>query len=306
MEYLPIVIIFMLLAAVFCLLAKLLFLRKDFEVLVKDVRHKLRTETNTPLTTSSSDRTVRRLAAELNTELTALRTKKLLLDTGNTELQNAVTYAAHDLRTPLTSINGYLELLEEEDLNDKAAEYCGVIRERTETLKALTEELFQFSVMKNTADEIEIKPVNLNRELEIALAAAYQPLSDAGITPEIHIPKEPIIRELDQKALQRIFGNILNNAAKYASGKLSVTIEPDGTIIFSNPAPSLSEVEVEKLFDRYYTVENAKGATGLGLSIAKLLTERMGGQIKADYVTGEFNLLIQFMNRTAAGNRIQE
>ena len=176
---------------------------------------------------------------------------------------------AHDLRTPLTAISGYLELLEEQPLEENALRYCQVIRERTESLKALTEELFQYSVMENTSEELKKEKVILNKELEKALAASYQMLSEAGITPEIQMPEEAVVRVLDQKALQRVFGNILSNAAKYSSGSLLVTLAPDGLILFSNPAPSLSEIEVGRLFDRFYTVDNAKASTGLGLSIVK-------------------------------------
>ena len=269
MEYLPAIIIIVLLTVVFYLLARQILVRRDLKAIVQDLREKLGSDTNTPITTSSSDQTVRSLATELNTELSAIRTQKLRLDNQNTELQNAVTNVAHDLRTPLTAISGYLELLEEEHLEDSALRYCQVIRERTESLKALTEELFQYSVMENTSGELKKERVILNKELEIALAASYQMLSEAGITPEISIPEEAVVRELDQKALQRIFGNILNNAAKYSSGSLFVTLDPDGLILFSNPAPSLSEIDVGKLFDRFYTVDNAKASTGLGLSIEK-------------------------------------
>lgn len=296
MEYLPVIIIIVLLTAVFYLLAKQFLVRRDLNAIVKDLQDKLSSDTNTPITTSSSDQSVRSLASELNIELSAIRTQKLRLDNQNTELQNAVTNVAHDLRTPLTAISGYLELLEEEPLEDSALRYCQVIRERTETLKALTEELFQYSVMENASEELKKEKVILNKELEKALVASYQMLSEAGITPEIQMPEEAVVRVLDQKALQRVFGNILSNAAKYSSGSLLVTLAPDGLILFSNPASSLSEIEVGKLFDRFYTVDNAKASMGLGLSIAKLLTEKMGGKIHANYTDGVFEVSVLFEN----------
>ncbi len=294
MEYLLAVIIIILFGAVFGLRAKLFFVQRDIAAIVKDLKDKMNSDTNTPIMTASSDRTVCRLASELNAELSVLRAQKLRLDNRNTELQNAVTNIAHDLRTPLTSISGYLELLEEEQPEGKLAGYCEVIRERTEALKELTEELFQYSVTENTADELKKEPLILNNELEKALAAAYRTLSDAGIKPDINMPDEPVVRELDCKALQRVFGNILGNAAKYSSGELSVTLDADGTIQFSNPAPSLSEIEVGKLFDRYYTVENAGASTGLGLSIAKLLTEKMDGNISASFKDDIFEIVLRF------------
>ncbi len=294
METMLSLVIVLLSAALCCLAAKLFLMRRDLKEVIAELREKLQTDTNTLIVTASSDRAVRRLAAELNAKLAELRARKLQLDCRSTELQNAVTNIAHDLRTPLTSISGYLELLEEEVPEGRASDHCGVIRERTDVLRALTEELFCYSVTESASDPPRKEPVVLNDELEIALAAAYRPLTNAGIVPDIRMPAAPVIRELDKHALQRVFGNVLQNAVKYAAGKLTVSLEADGTIVFSNPAPSLSEVEVGRLFDRFYTVENARGSTGLGLSIARTLTERMGGAIKADHTNGEFRITIRY------------
>ncbi len=99
---------------------------------------------------------------------------------------------------------------------------------------------------------------------------------------------------MDAAALRRIFDNILSNAVKYADGDLTVSLLPNGTVTFSNSAPSLSRVQAERLFDRFYTVEAARNATGLGLSIAKLLAEKMGGTIAAQYESGRLHISIAF------------
>ena len=111
-------------------------------------------------------------------------------------------------------------------------------------------------------------------------------LTEQGISPEIYMPEEPVMWKADQGALQRVFTNILSNAAKYSYGALKITLEKKGYITFKNRAQRLSEVETGKLFDRFYTMENAKGSTGLGLSIARLLTEKMGGSITASWNVG--------------------
>ena len=119
-------------------------------------------------------------------------------------------------------------------------------------------------------------------------------LTEQGISPEIDIPEEPVMRKLDQGALQRVFANILSNAAKYSEGDLKISLDRNGCITFKNRASHLSEVEAGKLFDRFYTVENAKGSTGLGLSIARLLTEKSGGSITAFWKDGYLVILLCF------------
>lgn len=294
MEYLLILIIVILAVAVIILLVRLLLIHKSLEEVSCGLTEKLREDTNTLISVSSTDKAILRLASVINNELYSLRKERLRLQNGNVELQVAITNIAHDLRTPLTAISGYLELLEQQEFSEKTLEYVVVIRERTENLKAITEELFLYSVINATSDELMSETVTLNDEIEIALAAAYQSLASRGITPIIRITETPVTKELDRKALGRILGNILNNASKYSDGDLEVLLDADGNIKFSNSARSLSEIEVGKLFERFYTVENAKGSTGLGLSIAKLLTEKMGGEIKAEYAAGVLIISLKF------------
>ena len=113
----------------------------------------------------------------------------------------------------------------------------------------------------------------------------------------IELPDDPVKRALDSGALHRIFDNILSNAAKYSDGDLSVTLSPDGTAVFSNLARKLGRVQAERLFERFFTVESARGSTGLGLSIAKQLTERMNGSISANYADARLHICVHFPER---------
>ena len=105
---------------------------------------------------------------------------------------------------------------------------------------------------------------------------------------------EKVVRQLDAAALRRIFDNILSNAVKYSDGDLAVSLLPDGSVTFSNSAQTLSRVQAERLFDRFYTVEAARNSTGLGLSIARLLVEKMNGTITADYKDGKLHICVCF------------
>lgn len=276
------------------LLLYLLSLRRSIREVAEELEEKLRTDTNTLISISTGDKAVRALAAQINRQLQALRRERLKLQSGNDELTAAVTNISHDLRTPLTAICGYLDLLEQEPQLEKSERYLAVIRERTEAMRSLTEELFRYSVITATADTPRRERVCVNDILEQSLAGFYGALSARGITPEIRMPEQAVVRELDAAALReldaaalrRVFDNIVGNAAKYSGGDLAVSLLPDGTVTFSNSAPSLSRVQAGRLFDRFYTVEAARDSTGLGLSIARLLVERMGGAITAEYENG--------------------
>ena len=283
MELWCIVLICSLALAALCLLAYLLVLRHSLREAAEELDEKLRTDTNTLISISSGDRAMQSLVTHINRQLQALRRERLRLHSGNAELTAAVTNISHDLRTPLTALCGYLDLLEQEPQTEAAARYLTVIRERTDAMRALMEELFRYSVLTATADELHTEPVCLNDVLEQSLAAAYGALSARGITPSVQLPEEKVIRPLDAAALRRVFDNILSNAAKYSDGDLAVVLAPDGEVTFSNRASALSRVEAARLFDRFYTVDSARGSTGLGLSIAKLLTEKLHGTISADY-----------------------
>ena len=301
MELWCIVLICSLALAALCLLAYLLVLRHSLREAAEELDEKLRTDTNTLISISSGDRAVRALAARLNRQLRALRRERLKLQTGNAELTAAVTNVSHDLRTPLTAICGYLDLLEQEPQTDAAARYLAVIRERTDAMRALTEELFRYSVLTATADELHTEPVCLNDVLEQSLAGFYGALSARGIAPSVQLPEEKVIRPLDAAALRRVFDNILSNAAKYSDGDLAVVLAPDGKVTFSNRASALSRVEAARLFDRFYTVDSARGSTGLGLSIAKLLTEKLHGTISADYENEKLRICIAFPTEKQGG-----
>lgn len=276
------------------LLLKFLLLRHSIREVAEELDEKLKTDTNTLISISTGDQAVQTLAAQINEQLAALRRERLRLQNGDAELKAAVTNMSHDLRTPLTAICGYLDLLEREPHSDNSKRYLAVMRERTDAMCALTQELFQYSVITSTADRLILQPVCLNDLLEQCLAGFYGALTGRGITPEIQMPEQAVIRKLDAAATRRVLKNILSNAVKYSDGDLCVSLTVQGKVTFTNHAANLGSVQVERLFDRFYTVETARHASGLGLSIAKLLTEQMGGSITVNYYDGMMSISVSF------------
>lgn len=273
---------------------RLASLRRCLREITEQLDEKLRLDTNTPILASGGGRAARALASRLNAQLRALRQERLRLRSGDAGLKAAVTNLSHDLRTPLTAVCGYLDLLERQPHSDESRRYLAVIRERTGAMRALTEELLQYSVVRAASDEPAREPVCLNDALEESLAGFYGVLTARGIGPDVRLPAEKIVRRLDGAALRRVLDNILGNAARYSDGDLSVELTEEGEIRFSNAAEKLGRVRAERLFDRFFTVESASGSMGLGLSIARELTERMGGLIAAEYRDGRLCVRVRF------------
>lgn len=275
------------------LLIKIRMMQKSADEIRKIFGECLLEDTNMQITVSSGDRHIRRLAADINRELKLLRAQRRRYQQGDRELKEAVTNISHDLRTPLTAISGYLELLEEEEKSEAAKRYLSCIKNRTEAMKELTEELFCYTIVR-TEEPKKKEETDISGVLEESLLNFYGAMVSAGITPEIQITDKKMIRNVNKTSLVRVFGNIISNMIKYSEGEMKVELLDSGEIRFSNKAPKLRAVQVEKLFDRFFTVEDARVSTGLGLSIAKTLTEEMGGNIRAEYREETLTIFLVF------------
>lgn len=285
-----------LLAVIVGLCVKIHLLRRSARELREEFAARLTADTNMTIGISSRDRRMRELADDLNTQLHLLREQRRRYVQGDREIRQAVTNLSHDLRTPLTAISGYLDLLGREAKSPAADRYLDVIAERTRMMKKLTEELFQYSVILSAEGEryTRRESMDLVSSLEESLAAFYGVLTEKGIQPQIDLPEVPVVRELNRDALARVFSNILNNAAKYSAGDLAVALTPEGEICFANSAPSLDAVQAGRLFERFYTVESGQDSTGLGLSIARTLVQQMGGSISAHFQDGRLIIRLDF------------
>lgn len=294
MEIGLIIVIGILLLIIFSLLLKLFLVEKAAREIQEAFAERLTTETNTLIDVSCRDKNMRKLAAGLNTELRKLRSERHRFLQGDLELKNAVTNISHDLRTPLAAICGYAELLEKEEQTQAAKRYVAIIKERAEVLAQLSEELFRYSVLLSKSDDMMQEPVVLNTVLEESVAGFYTDLTKRGIVPEIQMPETKVTRMLDRSSLSRVFSNLIGNAIKHSDGDLKIVLSKNGEITFSNRASELDEIQIGRLFDRFYTVTAARKSTGLGLAISKTLVERMNGTISAQYENGRLSICIYF------------
>ena len=287
------------------LIIKIYLNNKDIKKIGENLEEILTNDTNNLITVSTSNKQIKKVAGKLNTELKKLRKVKIQYENGSEELKRTITNISHDMRTPLTAISGYIELMENnieaEEVNNSKSKiirreenkqkYLKIIKRKTSELIELTEQLFKFSTTMDTLWKIDKENCCINEILEEILAEYYSIFKKKNIVPEINICNEMIYKNLNKNSLIRIFENILSNMIKYSYGNFKIKLERSGKIIFSNKAKKLDTTTVQKIFDRYFTVENANNVTGVGLSIAKQLVEINKGNIIAKYMDG--NLVIE-------------
>lgn len=299
MEQLLLIVIGILCVIIIVLMLKIHFMHKAAEEMLEAFEDRLGTDTNTLIDSSSRDPYIRRLAAGINVQLRLLRKQRHKYLSGDRELKEAVTNISHDLRTPLTAICGYLSLLEREEKSETVTRYLSLIENRTEAMKQLTEELFRYSVILSTEEELQLEEVCINHVLEESIASFYAALTEKGIMPQIHMTEKQIWRKSNKTALSRIFSNILHNALKYSDGDLEIALLEDGEIVFTNTASGMNEVQAGRLFDRFFTVEAARNSTGLGLAIAKTFVEQLQGGIDAWYENGRLSIHVRFEEKSS-------
>ena len=268
------------------LAVKLYVIKQSIKEIEKSFSKILRTDTNNIIAISSSDKDIKNLTINLNNNLSELRGQKLQYKNGNQELKKIITNISHDLRTPLTAIKGYVDLIEQEKLSNNQKKYLKVIQKKSNELTELTGQLFEYTKLMDIDVKIKKEECCINEILEETLVSYYSIFKEQNIIPNISICSTKVYKIVNKISIIRVFENILSNVIKYSNGDLKVEMQENGTITFSNKATSLDETTVQKIFDRYFSVENAKESTGIGLSIAKQLIELNNGSIKAEYVNG--------------------
>lgn len=274
------------------LIIKIYFMRKSIREIEISLDNILNENTNNLITISSSDKKMKKLASLLNVELKKLRKERLQYENGNQGLKNMVTNISHDMRTPLTVISGYVELINEnKEYNEK---YVDIVERKTKELIVLTEELFDYSKTMDMGIKIAKENCCVNEILENTLISYYSIFKSKNLRPQINISENKIYKNVNRGAVVRVFENIISNVIKYGEGDFEVVLDDSGKVVFSNETSKLDTTTVEKIFDRYYTVENARSSTGIGLSIAKQLIELNGGEISAKYLDNHFMIEIEF------------
>lgn len=202
MEYLLLAIICLLVTVILILVLKLHLMRKSIAEIMEAFQDRLAEDTNTLIDVSSRDPYVCQLAAAINDQLRLLRKQRHKYLHGDRELKEAVTNISHDLRTPLTTICGYMDLLQKEEKSENVVRYLSLIENRVEAMKGLTDELFRYSVILSS-EAMTLETVYVNGVLEESIAAFYGALTSRNIQPQIEITDKRIEKQLNRDALSR-------------------------------------------------------------------------------------------------------
>lgn len=288
--YWILIIIFLILVIIF-LISKIVIINLSIKEIETNIEKILKEDSNRLITISTNNINLKKLANNLNLYIYEFRKQEKKYKNGNQELQKSITNISHDLRTPLTAIKGYIDLIEKDNLNKKQSNYLKIISDKVDILTTLTEQLYNYSKCLDLKDKIKKEKVCINDILEDVLVSYYGLFKQKKITPKILIVEKKIFKYLDKNMFVRVLENIISNALKYSEDNLEVNLLNTGKIIISNKTKSLNITNVKKIFNRYYTLQTGSKSSGLGLSIAKQLIELNGGNIYAKYKNN--NLIIE-------------
>ncbi len=213
-------------------------------------------------------------------------------------IKETVTNISHDIRTPLTSLSGYFQLLCQCDTLAEQKKYFNIIKQQISTLEEMLEELFTYAKLRNKSYEMSLTECCINQILRDTVFGFYNDFRKANITPACSIPEVPVYAFVNDVALRRVFQNILKNVIEHGEKAVGISMQQKDEkieIAFYNNILSTTKIDVDKIFERFYKNDAARtsSSTGLGLSISKELLNRMNGEIFAIVDNNIFKIVVK-------------
>lgn len=272
-----------LIAIIIVLIAIIIGYKREFRRIKKEINNNLNDYVN--IKTKFVDKDLEALVAEVNLIFDSKQKVVAEKNKREEELRASIANMSHDLRTPLTSIMGYLQMIRLENVSeDDKNEYMDILEKRTKSLQQLISSFYDLSRIEGNEYNFNYKKVNLSNILCENIAVFYNDFINNNIEPIIEIDEN--IKEIisDEGAITRIFSNLIGNMIKHGENFVKITLKQQDDVIiteFINKAIGLTEENVDKLFDRFYTVDKSRSDrnTGLGLYITKVLVEKLGYNI---------------------------
>lgn len=278
-------LVIILIVCIVVLLFKLISLKKDVRYITKQIKESRGEFTNIKM--NSLDGDVEALAEEIDTLYTENHKSNLKLKNNEESLRRSISNMSHDLRTPLTSVRGYLQLISSGQCSEEEVKkYLSIIDRRTDNLNTLINCFYDLSRIENGEYKLKLEYISVSDILCEIVADFYDEFVKKGIEPHVEI-EENIPQVIgDKNAIMRIFSNLINNMLRHGEKNVDISLKKLENCVqlqFSNDAPYLTDDDMEKLFDRFYTGDASRSdkSTGLGLYITKELAEKMNYKINA-------------------------
>lgn len=256
-------------------------------------------ETNRMITTDCSGKEILELAEHINylNDLRKHQVREYKLK--DERLKEAITNLSHDIRTPLTSLNGYFQLMQDSDNEAERDHYGKIIEGRIDSLQNLLEELFTYTKLQNDSYELDMEKVNITRIVCENFFSFYEEFKTRNITPRVQVDDSAAWVMCNQTAVGRIIHNIIKNALSHGKDEIELQIKQENEkfiFICKNKVENPEEIDMNQVFTRFYRADSARRgvSTGLGLAIAKELTECMKGEITAELERDVFSIRIEF------------
>lgn len=273
----------------------IVFVQLQLRSINRQLDKRLAEKTRQPISLELQSRELNALAVNINKCLKAEETLRLNGIREEKRFKELIANISHDLRTPLTAIKGYQQLMEKSELTENQQEKLQIAQKHTEELGQLVEHFFEYSYLVNAEPELKIQRVNLTNLVADCLAAAVPALEENNLAVSLE-ERPPVFVLADKEMAGRIIQNLIRNCIQHSSGDVEVRVlaAEDAVISFRNPVKSALEIDVEHLFDRFYTGDKARSKnTGLGLSIVRLLAEQMGGSAGASLQNGLLDIQVR-------------
>ena len=239
------------------------------------------------------------LSDRLNDLLELRRKEKQYYQEKETLIADTYTNLSHDIRTPLTSLDGYFQLMEACENVEEQRRYLSIIHERIHSLNEMLEELFMFTKLKNESYRLELTSCCINRILKETVFSYYDDWVRREIQPDIQITEEQLYIDGNKQGLSRIIQNVIKNGLDHGEKKIRIVLKREqnqAVLRISNQVTASEQIDIEHVFDRFYKADAArsKTSTGLGLSIAREFVRRMNGEIGAKIEENEFIVEMRF------------